>query len=165
MKSLVSAAKLDIALKLVGKGYEVRFPLTKDERVYGLGDVSRDNIQRRGGRYEIWVKNINSYIPMPMAVTSKGWGLLVNTTWRNFIDVGKTDPDALVASAPEGELDFYVFCGKDYRALLDIYTRLSGRPQLLPIFGYVEIDVKRNLTNIIISIFKFSFQLAVTYIF
>ena len=136
LKSSVSPADLAVALKLSGKGYEVRFPLVKDERVYGLGDVSRDNIQRRGGRYEIWVKNINSYIPMPMAVTSKGWGVLMNTTWRNYMDVGKTDPDALVASAPEGELDFYVFCGKDYKALLDIYTQLSGRPQMLPAFGY-----------------------------
>lgn len=135
-KSAVSAADLAISLKLAGKGFEVRFPLAEGERVYGLGDVSRENIQRRPGRYEIWVKNVNSYIPIPMAVTSCGWGVLVNSTWRNYMDVGHTDKSALVASAPEGELDFYVFCGRDYRALLDIYTELSGRPQLLPLFGY-----------------------------
>jgi len=135
-KSLVSAADLKIEAKLVGKGYRVRFPLVKDERIYGLGDVSRDNIQRRPGKYEIWVKNVNSYIPIPMALSSKGWGVLMNTTWRNTFDVGKGDPDGLVCEAGESALDFYVFCGRDYKALLDIYTQLTGRPALLPCFGY-----------------------------
>ena len=135
-RSRVSPAKLTIDAALVGKGYRVRFPLANGERVYGLGDVSRDNIQRRPGRYEIWVKNVNSYIPMPMAVTSAGWGVLMNTTWRNFFDVGAADADALVCEASESTLDFYVFCGRSYRELLDVYTRLTGRPALLPIFGY-----------------------------
>ena len=135
-RSRVSAADLAIGAKLAGEGYELRFPLAPDERVYGLGDVSRENIQRRPGKYEIWVKNVNSYIPMPMAVTSKGWGVLVNTTWRNVFDVGAADREAMVCSAPKSELDFYIFTGADYRALLDVYTRLTGRPKMLPIFGY-----------------------------
>lgn len=136
LKSLSSPADIKIDPKAVGKGYSLRIPLAADERMYGLGDVSRENIQRRGKRYEIWVKNVNSYIPMPMIVSSKGWGLLVNTTWRNYFDVGEKDKDALICEAPEGEIDFYVFTGKDYKALLDIYTQLSGRPQMLPAFGY-----------------------------
>ena len=135
-KSKVSAADFTVDVKEAGKGYELRFPLAEGERVYGLGDVSRANIQRRPGKYEIWVKNVNSYIPLPMALTSRGWGLLVNTTWRNVFDVGATDKDALVCTAKESEIDFYVFVGRDYRALLDIYTQLTGRPALLPAFGY-----------------------------
>jgi hypothetical protein len=73
LKSLDSPADVSIAPAAAGKGYSVRFSLAPDERVYGLGDVSRENIQRRGRRYEIWVKNVNSYIPMPMIVSSKGW--------------------------------------------------------------------------------------------
>jgi alpha-glucosidase (family GH31 glycosyl hydrolase) len=136
LKSLVSRADVAIRSELAGKGYKVRFSLDKGERVYGLGDVSRENIQRRGHSYEIWVKNINSYIPIPMVHTTRGWGVFMNTTWRNVFDVGKTDKDALVCSAPQSELDFYVFAGKGPRELLDIYTELTGRPQLLPAFGY-----------------------------
>lgn len=135
-RSLVSAANLSIDARLVGNGYKIRFPLLPGERIYGLGDVSRENIQRRPGRYEMWVKNINSYIPIPMALSSKGWGVFVNTTWRNWFDVGETDKGALVCAAAESPLDFYLFCGRDYRALLDIYTRVTGRPALLPAFGY-----------------------------
>jgi len=122
--------------KQVGKGFELRFPLAKDERLYGLGDANRDNLNRRGGAYEIWVKNVTGYIPIPVLLSSRGWGVFVNTTRRHTFDVGKTDPDALVVTAEEGDVDFYFFTGSDYRALLDTYTRLTGRPKLLPIFAY-----------------------------
>ncbi|MDD4789362.1 MAG: glycoside hydrolase family 31 protein, partial [Pirellulales bacterium] len=119
-----------------GGGYDIRFTLAKEERVYGLGDVSRENIMRRGGIYEIWVKNVNSYIPIPVVLSNRGWGLLMNTTWRNTIDVGNTDPERMICKAARSDLDYYLFCGPDYRSLLDIYTSLTGRPTLLPIWGY-----------------------------
>jgi alpha-glucosidase (family GH31 glycosyl hydrolase) len=117
-------------------GYDVRFGLAKDERIYGLGDVSRDNVMRRGGRYEVWVLNVTSYIPIPMALSSRGWGMLMNTTWRNTFDVGKSDPDAMICTAARSDVDYYLFCGADYRALLETYTSLTGRPALLPVWGY-----------------------------
>lgn len=123
-------------MKQTAKGFELRFPLAKGECIYGLGDVSRDNLNRRGGRYEIWVKNVNSYIPMPMTISSRGWGVLVNCVECNYFDIGKTDKDAMVVTAEVGEVDFYLFVGKDYRALLERYTWLTGRPKLLPIFAY-----------------------------
>lgn len=119
-----------------GGGYDLRFALTKDERLYGLGDVSRENITRRGESYEIWVLNVKAYIPIPMILSSKSWGMLMNTTWRNTFDVGKSDPDALICTAPRSDLDYYLFCGKDYRELLKTYTSFTGRPSLLPVWGY-----------------------------
>ncbi len=119
-----------------GGGYDLRFALAKDERIYGLGDSCRDNIMRRGGIYEIWVLNVTSYIPVPMVLSNKGWGMLMNTTWRNTFDVGKTDPDAMICTAPRSDVDYYLFCGPDYRSLLETYTSFTGRPALLPIWGY-----------------------------
>ena len=119
-----------------GGGYDVRFSLEKDERLYGLGDSNRDNVMRRGGVYEIWVLNVTSYIPVPMLLSSRGWGMLMNTTWRNTFDVGKTAPDALICTAPRSDVDYYLFCGPDYRSLLETYTSFTGRPALLPIWGY-----------------------------
>ncbi len=120
----------------VGKGFRLRFPLEAGERVFGLGDVSRENIQRRPGRYRLRVENVTSYIPIPMAWTSRGWGVFVNTTFVPVFDVGEGDPDALVVTADEGEVDFYVFTGESPRELLDAYTWLTGRPALLPVWGY-----------------------------
>lgn len=141
LKPIATDSSLDFGVmkaeaRQVGKGFELRFSLAQDDRVYGLGDVSRANLNRRGGVYEIWVKNIYCYIPVPMFMTSSGWGVLVNTTYRHTFDVGKSDRNAVVVTAKEGEVDFYVFKGRDYRAMLDTYTRLTGRPTLLPAFAY-----------------------------
>ena len=117
-------------------GYDIRFTLTQDERIYGLGDVSRDNIMRRPGVYEFWVRNVKAYIPIPVVLSTRGWGMLMNTTWRNSMDVGKSDPDHIICTASRSDLDYYLFCGPDYRSLLDTYTSFSGRPALLPVWGY-----------------------------
>ena len=132
----VSLAGAEITVAKDGEGFRIRFPLDPDERVYGLGDASRANLQRRPGRYEVYVRNISSYIPIPMAVTSKGRGFFLNTTWPNVVDVGETDKDAVVCTAKKGTVDFYVFTGRDFRELLEVYTSLTGRPALLPAFAF-----------------------------
>jgi len=136
LKGLKSRANVKMLPKLEGKGYRTTFSLGADERIFGLGDVSRENLQRRPGKYEVWVENMTCYIPIPAALSSADWGVVMNTGWRNFFDVGETDKNAMICSAPESELDFYVFCGAGYRGLLDAYTRLTGRPSMLPIWGY-----------------------------
>lgn len=136
LKSRISAADVAIAPRTVGKGFAISFGLAKDERIYGLGDSGRDNLMRRGHRFDLWIRNNLCNIPIPMALSRNGWGVLLNSTWRHAFDCGAKDPDALICEANEGEIDFYVFTGRDYRELLDIYTQLSGRPALLPIWGY-----------------------------
>ena len=136
VKSHVSDADFTVVPRTVGKGFAISFSLAKDERIYGFGDSGRDNVMRRGHRFDLWIRNNLCNIPIPMAVSRKGWGLLLNSTWRNAFDCGAKDPDALILEANEGDVDFYVFTGRDYRALLDVYTRLSGRPALLPVWGY-----------------------------
>lgn len=136
LKSRISAADVAIAPRTVGKGFAISFGLAKGERIYGLGDSGRDNLMRRGHRFDLWIRNNLCNIPIPMAVSRNGWGLLLNSTWRHAFDCGAKDPNALICEANEGEIDFYVFTGRDYRELLDIYTQLSGRPALLPIWGY-----------------------------
>lgn len=120
----------------VGRGFRLAFPLADGERVFGLGDVNRENIQRRPGRYRLRVENVTSYMPMPMAWTSRGWGVFVNTTFSPVFDIGAEDPGVMTVTSDEGEVDFYVFTGDSPRALLDVYTSLTGRPALLPIWGY-----------------------------
>ena len=136
LRSKVSAANVTVAPKVVGKGFSVRFSLADGERIYGLGDASRRGIMRRPGKYDIWVSNNTCNIPIPMTLSSAGWGLLLNCTWRHAWDVGEADPSAMTCTAEEGPVDFYVFVGRGYPALLDAYTRLTGRSALLPAFGY-----------------------------
>ena len=117
-------------------GWTLELPVERDARVYGLGDTGRKGLNRRGRTYDLRVENIKSYIPIPMIMTSDGWGLLVNTTFPSRFDVGETDPGRVKVSVKGGDVDFYVFTGADYRAQLSAYTRIAGRPALLPAFAF-----------------------------
>lgn len=124
-----------LSLKQIGKGYALSFPLADGESIYGFGDIQRGKLNRRGGVYELWIVNVNGYVPVPLAISSEGWGVLLNTSWRTSVDVGKTVKDRMLVTAKEGEIDFVYFKGTA-REILDSYTALTGRPSLLPIWGY-----------------------------
>ena len=125
-----------VVTSLTANGWTLDLPVTRNARIYGLGDVDRTGLNRRGKVYDLRVENIKTYIPIPMLMTSDGWGILVNTTFVSRFDVGASDPDAMTVTAEKGGLDFYVFTGKDAAELIDAYTRVTGRPSMLPIWGY-----------------------------
>ncbi len=119
-----------------GQGFEAGFRLAGGERLYGLGDVDRTCIQRRGGRYEMRIRNVTSYAPIPFVMSSAGWAVFLNTTWFHAVDAGAARPDRLAFQARQGALDYYLMAGAFPRGLLDRYTRVTGRPALLPAWGY-----------------------------
>ena len=118
------------------KGFRSEFALSRDERLYGLGDVTRDRIEKRGFMANMWVTNVASYVPISVLLSTGGWGILANTTWRHYFDVGSTRDDRLAFGARRGELDYYLIAGVDLPALLDRYTDIAGKPGLLPLWGY-----------------------------
>jgi len=135
-----------------GKGFDLRFNLSDKERVYGLGDCSRTNIMRRGMVYDFWIRNWKNgsppiYFPVPNLISHEGWGVFVNTTWRHTWDVGKSRKDVVAVTAGEGDVDFYLFTADGYRGLIDIFTELTGRPVLLPIWGYGLTFVNNDSVN------------------
>ena len=117
-------------------GFRAAFALQDGERLYGLGDQTRDRIEKRGHLARMWVKNVASYVPIPVVLSSGGWGLFVNTTWRHYIDLGHTHSDRIAFGGRRGDLDYYLFAGGDLPTLLDRYTDITGKPCLLPLWGY-----------------------------
>lgn len=118
------------------KGFGAEFSLADDEKIYGLGDVTRDRIEKRGHRFDMWVLNVKSYAPIPFLMSSKGWALFMNTTSRHSVDIGKTVSDRLRYWGRGSELDYYLFAEDSYEGLLELYTNMTGKPQLLPIWAY-----------------------------
>lgn len=119
-----------------GKGYDLRLRLADGEKLYGMGDVTRDRLQKRGFRTQIWVSNVASYVPIPFMMSSCGWGILLNSTFRSYIDAGCKVPDILHCWSKGGETDFYLFAGDSYAEILAAYTDLSGKPTLLPRWAF-----------------------------
>ncbi len=129
------------------RGFGATLSLADGERLYGLGDVTRERIQKRGLRSMMWVRNVESYVPIPCVMSSRGWGLLLNTTWRHFFDLGAANPGELRFWGTQGELDYVLFVGDDLPALLDVYTNIAGKPALLPLWGYGLTFVSNEQAN------------------
>lgn len=117
-------------------GFGMRLSLTADETIYGLGDVSPERLNRRGQKVDMWVAGTNFHSPIPFAMSSRGWALLMNTSWKHTIDVGCEREDELRVEGAEGQLDVYLICGSDYGQLLRSYTDIAGKPRLLPAWAY-----------------------------
>jgi alpha-glucosidase (family GH31 glycosyl hydrolase) len=118
------------------EGFGLLAQLRPQERFYGLGTASKEHIQLRGQSYFNWVRYKNSEQPIPFVMSSNGWGIFLNTTWRHYVDLGKSDPDEMLVWGPKGDLDFFLIAGADYCAMLDRYTQITGRPILLPQWAY-----------------------------
>nr|WP_193556135.1 TIM-barrel domain-containing protein [Paenibacillus ginsengarvi] len=117
-------------------GYSMQFVLSDDEKLYGLGDETRSRIQKRGHIAYMHAEPQHAYVPVPFLMSSRGWGLLVNTTWRQCIDIGGSVSDLLHIRCDGGEPDFYLFAGEPYAQLLNRYTDIAGKPALLPLWAY-----------------------------
>ena len=65
-----------------GGGFELQIPLEPEDRIFGLGDVTRDRLEKRGFRTAIWVRNVASYVPVPVLLSFRGWGIFLNSTYK-----------------------------------------------------------------------------------
>jgi len=113
-------------------GMRLRFDLPRDRLFYGLGDQTRERIEHRGTRGDLWVRNVKSYVPVPFVMTSDGLGLVVNTTRRVWFDLGATSKDWFGFDAEGATADYYVLCGASPKEIIGRYTALTGRPPLPP---------------------------------
>ena len=135
------------------QGFSAELVIGPQEKFYGLGDVCRDRLNKRGHKAEMWVKNVSSYIPIPLVMSTGGWALLVNSSWKHTIDIGQAHSDRLAFFGEYfdrgyGNLDFYLIAGENLPLLLDRYTRLTGRPALLPKWAYGFMFINREYENI-----------------
>ncbi len=123
-------------IRVGNKGFEFSVESKEDERFYGLGDADRSTLEKRGTEHMIWVQNVKCYIPFPMLLSSKGWGIFSTTTFKQKFDVCKSQKDRLRIISPKGYCDIVIFFGKDFTELLAEFKRISGFSKMLPRFAY-----------------------------
>lgn len=121
------------------------------ERIYGFGD-KRAALDQRGqsvqiiNRDALFSENNDSYKSIPFYMSSTGYGLFFHNFYKSTFDLGATDAGKIKLTGTDGEADFYIFTGADYKDLLTQYTELTGRPAMLPrwFFGYHQSKASYN---------------------
>jgi alpha-glucosidase (family GH31 glycosyl hydrolase) len=140
----------------------IRLPLDETESIYGLG-LEFKGINRRGNVYTLKVDHYGgvqgyTHAPVPFYVSSKGYGVLINSSQRVKIHVGVGNrkdsklpeavdrttgenwsarplSDAVEASVQDKGLEIYVFCGNSPLEAVQRYNLYCGGGVLPPKWG------------------------------
>jgi len=112
----------------------VRLP--PDEHLFGCGEQF-GGVDHRGDRISARVRQPNgtgsreTYFPVPMYLSDRGYGVFVDTAADATFDFGATAPGTTSLGVADSALSLVVFRG-DPETVLERYTALTGRPPRLP---------------------------------
>jgi len=110
--------------------------LDQEELIYGFGQGEEGIYNYRGQNQYLYQHNMR--IPMPMFISSKGYGILIDCcslmTWND---------DALgtyIYMDTVEQLDYYFILGDCLDEIIDGYRTLTGRAVMLPkwAYGYIQ---------------------------
>jgi alpha-glucosidase (family GH31 glycosyl hydrolase) len=124
------------------------FSLDPKDKLFGLGE-RLSTVNHSGMRYGTWVEEGGvgqgentpagpnnpspngpgmTHYPTPFLLSSKGFGLFLEGTYRASFAMGSDAPSALRFTNEATDLKFHVFVHASAKDSIDDYTRLTGRP-------------------------------------
>ncbi|MBN3521067.1 glycoside hydrolase family 31 protein [Algoriphagus lutimaris] len=140
----------------------IRLPLGETEKIYGLG-LEFEGMNRRSNVYSLKVDHYGgtkgyTHAPVPFYISSKGYGVLINSSQRVKIHVGVGNrkdsnlperidrttgknwaarplSDAIEASVQAGGMEIYVFTGQTNLEVVQRYNLFFGGGILPPKWG------------------------------
>ncbi len=123
----------------VDNGLQLTLNVAPDESFFGWGEWF-NAFERKSGRVELDNRNALfgeqdrlTYSGLPFFISSNGYGFLLLNSHRSQWDVSATQ---LTVAADGPGADYILIYGPTYREILRTYTALTGRPPLLPRWGF-----------------------------
>ena len=116
------------------------FELQHGEKIFGCGE-SFTRLDKRGQRVNAWTRdamgaqNELMYKPVPVFLSSRGYGMFVHTSAPVTFDFGKTFDSHNAIYTGDENLDIFVFLGNP-KEVLSEYTRLTGRSPVPPLWSF-----------------------------
>ncbi|WP_327053972.1 alpha-xylosidase [Halomicrococcus gelatinilyticus] len=117
------------------------FGLAPDEKLYGAGEQFVE-FDRRGRELDLWheeplgTETPRAYKNVPFHLSTKGYGMLVDTTARVHYDFGKSSTASASVSVDDDVFAFVFFYGPAFTDVLQRYTALTGRPSRPPKWSF-----------------------------
>lgn len=120
------------------KAYRARlhFQWKEDEGIHGLGQAEEGIYNYRGHNQYLYQHNMR--IPMPMFVSTEGYGILMDCcSLMTFHDEGR---DSYLFMDTVDQLDYYFLGGSSLDGVIKDFRYLTGKAQMLPkwAYGYVQ---------------------------
>ena len=111
--------------------------LYADEEFYGFGEKFTD-FGKRGQTINCWQTDAlstnteKSYKNHPFFMSSRGYAILLNTYTRSKFEMGSFSNVAYNMSVEDKVLDYVIWMGNDYKALLKSYINQTGKIPMIP---------------------------------
>lgn len=117
-----------------------RLDLGVGETVYGLGERFTALV-RNGQSVETWNRDggtstEQAYKNIPFYLTNRGYGVLVNHPQAVEFEIGSEKVSKVQFSVEGESLEYFVIDGPTPQAVLNRYTRFTGRPALPPAWSF-----------------------------
>lgn len=113
----------------------------EDEYFYG-GGVQNGRFSHRG--QSIAIENTNNWVdggvasPTPFYWSTGGYGIMAYTFRPGRYDFGAETEDQVTLEHSQDYLDYFLMVNSSGDKLISDYYALTGRPALIPKFGYLE---------------------------
>jgi alpha-D-xyloside xylohydrolase len=124
----------------VAKVYE-RMNLFSDEYFYGFGEKFTD-FNKRGQKITSWqvdalsTNSEASYKNIPFFMSSRGYGILLNSFSKAVFDMGQTSGVSYSMEVEDNYIDYIWIAGPDYKEILNRYTNITGKSPLIPKWAF-----------------------------
>lgn len=110
------------------------FTSVTDEHFAGLGHETHGHVKkldRRGTNLKVKSGSEGACV-VPFYVSSRGYGVLLNTTFTHTITLAQSNVYSLAIDGEGygGQMDFFFVAGPALTQVVDRYTQLTGRPRM-----------------------------------
>ncbi|KAL0071602.1 hypothetical protein AAF712_001459 [Marasmius tenuissimus] len=110
--------------------------LSPGELIYGFGEQF-GNFVKNGQSIKIWnqdggTSSDQAYKCVPFYITNRNYGVFINNPGEVEVEVASEKISRVGTSVAGSNLEFFIIYGETPLQILDRYTRMTGRPPVLP---------------------------------
>lgn len=112
-----------------------------DEHFYGLGEQFT-KLDKKGQDITLWNTNALSvcteraYKNIPFFISSKGYGMYINTANKSYCNMGEKTNKAYSIMSDGSLIDYYIIYGPTIKEILPKYTDITGKPHIPPKWSF-----------------------------
>ena len=126
--------------------------LQPNEHFYGFGEKF-NGLDQRGNRIVMELNDAymsdddSTYKSIPFFMSSKRYGLLVNSTQQIVFNMGNESETEYNFEMPGTSFEYFVFTNDDPLKIMSQYTEITGRPPLIPKWSLEPWISRRGMTG------------------
>lgn len=143
--SIISSDENSFGIGWMGTEVAAFKKLEPFEKFFGLGEKV-GNLDKRGKFFRMWNTDFAAYghrqdplyISVPFFIglrNNKAYGYFLDNTNETFFNLGASQERYYSFGAKFGELNYYFFYGPEVSKVVELYTELTGRMPLPPLWG------------------------------